>query len=306
MTLKLSLPLSISFVLVVLFSIDTARAGYMEVTLLGTGTPKPSIDRFGPSTLIEANGRYFIFDSGRGVSIRLQQAGIALSKIENIFLTHLHSDHISGLSDLWLTSWIWQRQHPLQLTGPIGTLALSQHLELAHQADFSYRTKNTSLNSNFFPILAKEIVSEGIIYQHNGIKITAFLVNHYPVEPAYGYRIDSGEQSIVISGDTSFSENLIKHAKGADLLIHEVAAANSELLAGNPRLQKVISYHTTPKQAGKIFTATEPKAAVFNHVLLFGISERAVLEATRESFNGDVRMGHDLMKIGVGNELIFY
>ena len=306
MTLRLSLPLFISFVLVVLFSIDTARAGYMEVTLLGTGTPKPSIDRFGPSTLIEANGRYFIFDSGRGVSIRLQQAGVALSKIENIFLTHLHSDHISGLSDLWLTSWIWQRQHPLQLTGPVGTLALSQHLELAHQADFSYRTKNTNLNSNFFPILAKEIVSEGIIYQHNGIKITAFLVNHHPVKPAYGYRIDSGEQSIVISGDTSFSENLIKHAKGADLLIHEVAAANSELLAGNPRLQKVISYHTTPKQAGKIFKATEPKAAIFNHVLLFGIGERTVLEATRESFNGDVRMGHDLMKIGVGDELIFY
>ena len=109
MTLKLSLSLSISLVLMLLFSINTARAGYMEVTLLGTGTPKPSIDRFGPSTLIEANGRYFIFDSGRGVSIRLQQAGVALSKIENIFLTHLHSDHISGLSDLWLTSWIWQR-----------------------------------------------------------------------------------------------------------------------------------------------------------------------------------------------------
>ena len=306
MTLKHSLLPCLHLFLTLLFFIDTARAGYMEVTLLGTGTPKPSIDRFGPSTLIEANGRYFIFDSGRGVSIRLQQAGVALSKVENIFLTHLHSDHISGLSDLWLTSWIWQRQHPIQLTGPVGILALSQHLELAHQADFAYRTKNTNLNPNFFPILTKEISSEGIIYQHNGIKITAFLVNHNPVEPAYGYRIDSGEQSIVISGDTSFSKNLIKHAKGADLLIHEIAAANSELLAGNPRLQKVISYHTTPQQAGQIFKAAEPKAAVFNHVLLFGVSERAVLDATRESFNGDVRMGYDLMKIGVGDELIFY
>ena len=306
MTLKHSLLPCLHLFLTLLFFIDTARAGYMEVTLLGTGTPKPSIDRFGPSTLIEANGRYFIFDSGRGVSIRLQQAGVALSKVENIFLTHLHSDHISGLSDLWLTSWIWQRQHPIQLTGPVGILALSQHLELAHQADFAYRTKNTNLNPNFFPILTKEISSEGIIYQHNGIKITAFLVNHNPVEPAYGYRIDSGEQSIVISGDTSFSKNLIKHAKGADLLIHEIAAANSELLAGNPRLQKVISYHTTPQQAGQIFKAAEPKAAVFNHVLLLGVSERAVLDATRESFNGDVRMGYDLMKIGVGDELIFY
>ncbi len=306
MTPKLSLSHFLKLFLILLFFIDTAHADYMEVTLLGTGTPKPSIDRFGPSTLIEANGRYFIFDSGRGLSIRLQQAGVALSKVENIFLTHLHSDHISGLSDLWLTSWIWQRQHPLRLTCPVGTLALSQHLELAHQADLLYRTKNTNLNSDFFPILAKEIVSEGIIYQHDGIKITAFLVNHYPVEPAYGYRIDSGEQSIVISGDTTFSKNLIKYAKGADLLIHEVAAANSELLAGNSRLQKVISYHTTPEQAAQIFSATEPKAAVFNHVLLFGINERAVLDATQESFDGDVRMGYDLMKIGVGVELIFY
>jgi ribonuclease Z len=278
----------------------------MEVTLLGTGTPSPSIERFGPATVIEANGRYFVFDTGRGITMRLQQAGIPLSKIEHIFLTHLHSDHISGLSDLWLTSWIWQRPHPIQLVGPVGTAALAQHLELAHQADFSYRTKNTKLNPKSFTLHTQEISSEGIVYQQDGIKITAFLVDHYPVEPAYGYRIDSGEQSIVISGDTTYSKNLIKHAKDVDLLIHEITAVNADLLAQNKRLRKVLSYHTTPEQAAKVFKAVQPKAAIYTHVLLFGIDEQSVLEATRSCFDGDVRMGHDLMKIGVGNTITFY
>jgi ribonuclease Z len=304
MTLKSSPYLKL--LLILLFFINTAHAGYMEVTLLGTGTPRPSIERFGPATVIEANGRYFVFDSGRGITIRLQQAGIPLSKIEHIFLTHLHSDHISGLSDLWLTSWIWQRQQAIQLTGPTGTAALARHLELAHQADFSYRTKNTKLSPESFTLLTQEIASEGIVYQQDGIKITAFLVDHYPVEPAYGYRIDSGEQSIVISGDTTYSKNLIKHAKGADLLIHEIAAASSDLLAQNTRLQKVISYHTTPEQAVQIFKAVQPKAAIYTHVLLFGVDKQTVIESTRAGFDGDVRMGYDLMKIGVGDAVTFY
>jgi len=292
--------------LILLFFINTAHADYMEVTLLGTGTPRPSIERFGPSTVIQANGRYFIFDSGRGITIRLQQAGIPLTKIEHVFLTHLHSDHISGLSDLWLTSWIWQRPSPMQLTGPAGTTALAQHLELAHQADFNYRTKNTKLNPNSYTLLTHEITSEGIVYEKDDIKITAFLVDHHPVEPAYGYRIDSGKQSIVISGDTTYSKNLIKHAKGADLLIHEVAAANNDLLTQNARLQKVLSYHTTPEQAGQVFKTVQPKAAIFTHVLLFGIDEQAVIETTRACFDGEIRMGYDLMKIGVGDDVTFY
>ena len=297
---------NIKLILILLFSINVAHAGYMEVTLLGTGTPRPSIERFGPATVIEANGRYFIFDSGRGATIRLQQAGIPLSKIEHIFLTHLHSDHISGLSDLWLTSWIWQRQQVIKLTGPVGTTELAKHLELAHQADLNYRTKNANLNPDTFNIDSQEISSEGVVYQQDGIKITAFLVNHHPVKPAYGYRIDSGEQSIIISGDTTYSENLIKHAKNVDLIIHEVAAANVDLLAQNPKLQKIMSYHTTPHQAGLVFKVTQPKAALYTHILLFGVDEQNVLEITRAYFNGDVRIGRDLMKIGVGKTITFY
>lgn len=281
-------------------------AAYMEVTLLGTGTPRPSIERFGPATVVEANGRFFIFDSGRGITIRLQQAGISLSKIEHVFLTHLHSDHISGLSDLWLTSWIWQRPTKLDLTGPKGTQALAKHLTIAHQADMQYRTKHTELDKRVFEMTSHDIASEGVVYDHDGVKITAFLVNHSPVEPAYGYRIDSGEQSIVISGDTTYSKNLIKYAKNVDLLIHEIAGADANLLASNPRLKKVMSYHTTPEQAAKVLEASKPKAAVFTHVLFFGIDDKAALDSTRTNFDGDVRIGQDLLKIGVGATITFY
>ncbi len=280
-------------------------AAYMEVTLLGTGTPKPSIERFGPAAVVEANGLFFIFDSGRGITMRLQQAGIPLSNIEQVFLTHLHSDHISGLSDLWLTSWIWQRPTQLKLTGPKGTQALAKHLTLAHQADMHFRTTHTKLNGALFEIDGHDIAAEGVVYEHNGIKITAFLVEHGPVEPAYGYRIDSGEQSIVISGDTTYSKNLIRFSKGVDLLIHEIVAADKSLLSNNPRLNKIMSYHTTPDQAANVLRAVQPKAAVFTHVLLFGVDAQAALDTTRIDFNGDVRIGKDLMKIGVGATITF-
>lgn len=297
---------SLIFIILFVVFIIPVHASYMEVTLLGTGTPRPSIDRFGPATLVEVKGKYFIFDSGRGTTIRLTQAGVHLSQIEHVFLTHLHSDHISGLGDLWLTSWIWQRPHKLKLTGPAGTEDLAKHLCLAHQADFNYRTQNTQLDSDTYNITSRNIASEGVVYDEDGVTITAFLVDHYPVDPAYGYRIDSGETSIVISGDTTYSENLIKHAKNVDLLIHEVAAAETKLLNQNPRLQKVLSYHTTPEQAGKLFNLINPKAAVFNHVLLFGVDEPNILETTRSYFKGELRVGSDLMRIGVGEKIHFY
>ena len=288
------------------FLASPVYANYIEVTLLGTGTPRPSLERFGPSTLVQAKGRFFLFDSGRGTTIRLAQAGVPLSQIEHIYLTHLHSDHISGLSDLSLTSWIWQRPTPLKLTGPTGTKNLAKHLNQAYAADFDYRTKNTGLDPKTFDIDGRNISAEDIIYKQDGITITAFLVDHHPVEPAYGYRLDYGDASVVISGDTTYSTNLIKHAKNVDLLIHEIAAANTQLLARNPRLNKVLSYHTTPEQAGRLLEIIQPKAAVYNHVLLFGIDEETILETTRSFFQGNLRVGKDLMKIGVGETSTFY
>jgi len=277
-------------------------AEYCEVIVLGTGTPRPSINRFGPATLVSAGGEYFLFDSGRGVTIRLQQAGISPDLINKVFLTHLHSDHISGLDDLWITGWIWQRDKPLHVSGPVGTNKFVQHLREAYTADISYRMPNTDLDAGMAEIESKNI-SEGVIYEENGVTIKTFLVDHPPVKPALGYRLEFGERVIVISGDTTYTHSVVEQARDADVLIHEIAAANEKLLQKNKRLQKVMNYHTNPDQLIKVLKGSKPRFAVLTHLLLFGVEENDVLTQIRSEYKGDVMMGYDLMKIGVGNNI---
>ena len=279
-----------------------AYADYVEVTLLGTGTPRPSIERFGSATLVNAGGKYFLFDAGRGVTIRLQQAGITPDQIDQVFLTHLHSDHISGLDDLWITGWIWQRDKPIQVNGPAGTNNFVQSLRKAYQADIAYRTGNVTLEDDKAEISSHEI-DQGVVYENSGVKITAFLVEHKPVEPAFGYRIDFGDRSVVISGDTTYSENLIKYAQDVDLLVHEIADANQSLLIKNKRLQSILDYHTTPTQMSKILNQTHPRLAVLNHILLFGVTPDDVLKVIAEGYKGEVKIGYDLMRINIGSKI---
>ena len=285
-----------------LFSLKAAYAEYAEVILLGTGTPRPSIERFGAATLVNAGGKYFLFDAGRGVTIRLNQAGITPDQIGHVFLTHLHSDHISGLDDLWITGWIWQREHPIQVSGPAGTDNLVESLRHAYVSDIIYRTENTSLDDNQTRIESFEI-EEGVVYDREGVKITAFLVDHKPVVPAFGYRVDFGDRSIVISGDTTFSDNLIRHAQHADLLVHEIADASQGLLKKNKRLQSIMAYHTTPSEMIRLLAQTQPRMTVLNHVLLFGVAPDKVLAQISDGYKGRVEMGYDLMKISIGSKI---
>ena len=285
-----------------LFLLQSAYADYVEVILLGTGTPRPSIERFGAATLVNAGGQRFLFDAGRGATIRLQQAGITPNLINQVFLTHLHSDHISGLDDLWITGWVWQRQQYLNVSGPTGTHQLVQGLRDAYASDIAYRVANTGLEDEQAMIQSAEI-EEGIVYQQNGVTIHAFLVDHAPVKPAFGYRIEFGDRAVVISGDTTYSENLIKHAQNADLLIHEITSAAPSLIKRNKRLARVVAYHTNSKQMAEVLNKTKPRAAILNHVLLFGVSEEEVIKKINQHYSGDVTMGYDLMKVGVGNSI---
>lgn len=280
-----------------------AHASDIEVTLLGTGTPRPDIQRFGPATLVEAGGRYFVFDAGRGLTIRLQQAGIALQQIERVFLTHLHSDHVSGLSDLWLTGWIWQREHALELYGPVGVKRLAASLQRAHAADIAYRVSDTGLDRRTAGLHATEARADGVLYERDGVRVIAFKVDHGVVKPAYGYRLEYGGRSVVISGDTTYSRTLVRHAQAADLLVHEIAAADEGLLQRNPRLQKVMAYHTRPEQMLQILNETKPRAAVLTHVLLFGVDEAQLMHELRQADAGNLYLGEDLLRIGIGEEI---
>src|ERR1043165_22682 len=192
----------------------------IKVTLLGTGTPQPLIDRFGPSILVQAGSESLLFDAGRGCLQRLRQIKLEYDKINALFLTHLHSDHVVGLPDLWLTGWlISSRKKPLNVFGPAGTDEMITHLQKAYAFDIKTRIANDKQVKEGSELLVKEI-QEGVVYEKNGVKVIAFKTDHYANIPSFGYRIEYKGHSVVLSGDTRYSENLTRFAKGADLLVH--------------------------------------------------------------------------------------
>ncbi len=279
-----------------------AYADYMRVTLLGTGSPRPDVHRSGPAVLVEAGGEFLIFDAGRGIVQRLHQLDIPLSEINKVFITHLHADHISALDDVWLTSRLYQRQQPLRVYGPEGTRDFVQKLQQAYAYDISIRHQNTGLSKDAAKLIADDIVS-GVVYSARGVKVTAFHVEHEPVKPAYGYRIDFGDRSVVISGDTTYSNELIEHARDVDVLIHEIFAAEPNILARNPRLQKVKRYHTDSSQMLRVLHKAKPRVAVLTHIILIGVREDTLLEELKNNYEGELYMGEDLMRIVVGSNI---
>ena len=277
-----------------------------RVTLLGTGAPPPRLDRFGPSTLVEVGEEKFIFDAGRGAMQRLHQLAIPFSEISGLFLTHHHSDHVVGFPDLWLTGWIgrpWgQRAQPLPVYGPEGTRQMMEHLPLAFHVDI--RVRSRSYAPDGVRLDAHEI-RQGAVFDRDDIRISAFEVDHGGEElPAYGYRIDYQGRSAVLSGDTTFNENLIDHAQGADLLVHEVTAVAGKAAEDPQQLKRIGANHTTPDQAGEVFARVRPKLAVYNHLLLFGSARpEDLIPATRPKYDGRLIVGEDLLQIDIGAEM---
>lgn len=275
----------------------------IKVTLLGTGTPLPVMERFGASILVQAGGESFLFDAGRGCLQRLRQIGLTYDKLNALFLTHLHSDHIVGLPDLWLTGWLTSRRTaPLKVFGPGGTKNLTEHLRSAFGYDIKIRIEDDRASEEGSKLLTTEI-QEGIIYENNGVKVTAFEVDHFPIAPAFGYRIEFRGRSVVLSGDTRYSENLIKFAKGTDLLIHEVAIAPDTLTRENQKFS-ILAHHTTAQQASKIFNETKPKLAVYSHIVkIYITNEEEIMKQTKEAYSGPLIMGEDLMSFSIDDSI---
>jgi ribonuclease Z len=278
----------------------------IRVTLLGTGVPTPVMERFGPATLVEAGGEVLLFDTGRGVLQRLVQLQPPLHEVRRVFLTHLHSDHLVGLPDLWLTGWLNGRpQQPLRIWGPLGTKDMMAHLDQAFQFDIRIRLYDDRTPPQGVVVLAEDI-NEGVIYENNGVKVSAFEVDHAPIQPAFGYRIDYKGRSVVISGDTRFSEHLISCARGVDVIVHEVIVADMmrNRSSGNPEImERVIAHHTTPEQAGEIFTRVQPRLAVFTHIIPVNATANEIVPPTRKTYTGPLEVGEDLMVINIGDEV---
>ncbi len=290
----------------------TPNGDSLVVTLLGTGTPLPQIERLGPSTLVEAGGKRFLFDAGRGTTIRLEQAGIRAGEITVVFLTHLHSDHTVGLPDLWLTGWLFPvggRPTPLHIIGPTGTQELVRGMKTAFASDLRMRAAGERLAPSGAALDGMEFDREMTVYDEGGVRVDAFEVDHGgALKPAYGYRLTYGGRSVVISGDTRYNENLIRHAAGTDVLVHEVAMAPAAI-AALPPIQFILGLHTSPAEAARVFSQVKPRLAVFTHFAFPAnrqvrpsTVEDVMAEASRQ-YGGRIVAGEDLMRIVVGDSI---
>jgi ribonuclease Z len=287
----------------------TSSNGF-RVTLLGTGVPIPSPDRFGPATLVEAGDRKLLIDAGRGAAIRLHQLGVPIGRIAALLLTHYHSDHTSGIPDVWLTGWLQShfgtRTRPFRVIGPIGAKTLMENLERAYALDIKIRIADEKLPPEGVAVAVEEFDRDGVVYEKNGVKVVAFEVDHGDViKPAYGYRIEYAGRVAVISGDTRYNANVIKYGAGADLLVHEVAVARPELMR-EAHFQRIVAHHVTPREAGRVFAQAKPKLAAFTHFVMLA-SEKIppptlddLLAETRQTYDGPLELGEDLMSFEIG------
>ena len=281
-----------------------------RVTLLGTGTPIPRPDRFGPSTLVEAGGQRLLIDAGRGATIRLFQLGVPIGTIDALLMTHYHSDHTNGIPDVWLTGWLKsfyaRRVRPFRVIGPTGAKALMENLERAYAADIKIRLADEQLPPEGIKTDVSEFDRDGVVYDLGGLRVIAFEVDHGDViKPAYGYRFEYGGRAAVLSSDTRYNANVIRHGTGADLLIHEVAYARPALMQ-EPHIQRIIAHHTTPHDAGLVFNAAKPKLAVYTHLVLPASDTIPtptlddVIAETRRTYDGPLAIGEDLMSFEIG------
>jgi ribonuclease Z len=294
--------------------IATTNDSTMKVVLLGTRSgPAVDAQRLGISTLVLAGPEKLLFDCGRAMTTGMARLAINPADVTKVFLTHLHSDHIVSLPELVLFPWASQgRAAPVQVWGPDGTRSMVKHLLEAFSFDIHIRR---DVDEKFSPegikVIANDI-REGVVHEANGVKVTAFSVDHGPVKPAFGYRIDYQGHSVVISGDTKPSDSLVKFSQHVDVLIHELGQSKQDpRLTGPPdelipnlritrrQARTIVDHHTDAAEAGQVFERVQPKLAVFSHFQ--SIVPADALRLVRQSYAGRVEFGEDLMTIDIGS-----
>jgi len=278
---------------------QTAGASKTKIVLLGTGTPGPDPDRSGPATAIIVNDTAYLVDFGPGVVRRAAAAfrdkgikELEPTKLRVAFVTHLHSDHTVGYPDLIFTPWTMGRRLPLEVYGPKGLQAMTEHLLEAYRVDIATRT-NAEGNQRTFPeghnVNAHEITS-GVVYKDANVVVTAFATKH--AMESYGYRFDMRDRSIVISGDTNPTQETIDACRGCDVLIHE--AHTPAWLATRPGTfqQFAAKYHTTTPQLAELARQAKPKLLVLYHYS--GLSREELFDDMLARYSGHFVVGRDL------------
>jgi ribonuclease Z len=277
------------------------EAADLRVYLLGTGGPELSVDRLGSATLIQAGSETILVDAGRGVMQRLFESGVSINSVTKVIFTHLHSDHIEGLPNLWITPWfLLGRKTKMEFHGPVGTASMLKGMRLFLGRDVVGREEEGCPASDL-DFSVHEFEGRSVIYQTNGLTITSIPVDHKDGNPAFGFVVNYKDRRIILSGDCTFSEDLAS-AGPADVVIHNVFAPSSDLLARDPFKRRVAEKLASPEQAGEVFRRTNTKLAVFTHVIRMDSTEQDIIDRTRlVGYNGALIIGEDRMRIDIGD-----
>src|SRR5256885_1086005 len=281
----------------------TTSSSRTQVVLLGTGNPSADPDRSGPSVAIVVNDTPYIVDCGPGVVRRASAAfhkgvaGLAVQKLKTAFITHLHSDHTLGYPDLIFTPWVMRRKDPLEVYGPAGLKAMTDHILAAYKEDIDIRTNGLEQgNRTGYKVNAHEI-RPGVIYKDQNATVKAFLVRHGSWKEAYGYRFETPDKVIVLSGDCAPSPSVIENCNGCDILVHEVYSQLGYDESKERWRKYITNFHTSTKELAELATKAKPKTLVLYHQMLFGgekDTEEGMLKEIRDSYPGKVVSAHDL------------
>lgn len=271
--------------------------------MLGTGTPNPDPERSGPSIAIVAGGNAYLVDAGAGVGRRAAAAAakgfpsLQPQHLTIVFLTHLHSDHTIGLPDLIHTGWVAGREVPLRIFGPPGTRAMAEHLTAAYQADITNRTTGLQPHTADGWKLEVQEVAAGVIYKDSVVTVTALPVHHdgWPAGTSFGYRFETRDRVIVVSGDATPSESIVTGCHGCDVLVHEVYSMKG-FATRTPEWQRYhADAHTSTTQLAELAKRARPKLLVLYHQLAWGAVEDDLLGEIRAAgYGGRVISAQDL------------
>jgi len=306
---KIGLPLLMSITLGVLsvpskpglalFSIKSADRA-TQIVLLGTGTPNADLDRSGPSVAIVVNDTPYLVDCGPGIVRRTAAAfnnnikGLSVEKLNRVFVTHLHSDHTTGFPDLLLTPWVLGRKEPLEVFGPKGIREMADHISKAYRRDIDIRLHGGEpSNKTGYKVNVHEI-RPGLIYKDANVTVKAFAVDHGSWDQAFGFRFETPDRTIVISGDCRPSPSIIQNCNGCDVLIHEVYSEAGFATRPSEWQRYHSRYHTSSKELADLAKAARPGLLILYHQLFWGTTEESLLNEVRAGYSGKVVSGKDL------------
>ena len=269
------------------------------LVMLGTGMPRPDPACFGPATAVVHDGRVFLFDAGAGVMRRMAAAGLSIRGPEAVFITHLHSDHTLGYPDLILTTWVMGRRDKLQAYGPRGLKKMTKHILAAWDEDIHVRIEGLERQTKTGYKVDVHEFDSGVVYEKDGVRITAIPVEHGCWKQAYGFRIDTPDRSIVISGDTRPTPGIVEASRGADVLVHEVYPQSQVMpelrIGGEVWPSYMREFHTSDLELGVVAALAKPKLLVLHHIVRHGAEDDELLAGIRAGgFKGPVAVARDL------------